>query len=170
MQNTGTDLLGKKVLHFAPEWPLFCKLRREPGYVGGDIQWRRNANAIVDITKIQYPDQHFDNIVCNHVLEHVQDDQTAMRECWRVLREGGTAFLSVPIDMDMDETWEPPVGMPKEEIERICGWDHKRLYAMDFADRLAAAGFAVSAFGAHGMDVDRFRLHETDIIFVAEKS
>ena len=57
---TGISLRGRKILHFAPEWPLFRQLRREPGYVGGDIIRRRNANARVDITNIAFGLEPFD--------------------------------------------------------------------------------------------------------------
>ena len=65
---------GKSILHIAPEWPLFRQLKAEPGYVGGDIQKRRNANSIVDITSINFDSNHFDFLICNHVMENVQDD------------------------------------------------------------------------------------------------
>ena len=59
---------GKNILHIAPEWPLFRQLKAEPGYVGGDIQKRRNANSIVDVTSINFEQNHFDFLICNHVM------------------------------------------------------------------------------------------------------
>ena len=53
--------------------------RAESGYVVGDIQKRRNANFIVEITSI-----NFDFLICDHVKEHVQDDRKAMGECYQV--------------------------------------------------------------------------------------
>lgn len=44
--------------------------KRNPKYVAGDIKRSAVANAIVDITALNYPDNEFDVIVCNHVLEH----------------------------------------------------------------------------------------------------
>ena len=84
-------------------------LRHEKTYVGGDILKRRNANAIVDVTDIQFPDGHFSYLICNHVLEHVVDDQKAMRECYRVMKPGAMAIFSVPLS-GKEETWEPPYG------------------------------------------------------------
>ena len=51
----------------------------------------------MDITNILYEDNTFDSIWCNHVLEHVVDDQKAMRELLRVPKPGGWAILQVPI-------------------------------------------------------------------------
>ena len=45
---------GKNTLHIALEWPVPHQLKAEPGYVGDDIQKRRNANSIVDITSINF--------------------------------------------------------------------------------------------------------------------
>ena len=73
-------------------------LKNHPGYVGGDIQERRKANAVIDITRLEFPDASFDLLVCNHVLEHVPDDRKAMSECWRVLRDNGLAIFSIPIN------------------------------------------------------------------------
>lgn len=167
VERSGLDFTGKSILHFAPEWPLFRKLRREPGYVGGDIQKRRHANAVVDITDIGFPDNHFDFVICNHVLEHVPDDATAMAECFRVLRPGGHALFSVPLSND-PETWEPPDDMPAAEVERICGWDHKRLYGQDFDAKLGKVGFSVERFRCGDEDRKTYCL-VGDTIFVSSK-
>ena len=63
----------------------FRQHKVEPGYVGGDIQKRRIANSIVDITSINFGSNQFDFLICNHV----QDDKKAMEECYRVLKNGG---------------------------------------------------------------------------------
>ncbi len=159
-------LLGKRVLHFAPEWPLFNRLKSSPTYIGADIRKRPNANAVLDITAIEAADRSVDVLICNHVLEHVPDHKLAMRECRRVLDDGGIAFFSVPLDLNRPVTWEPPAGTPVEEIERICGWDHKRLYGLDFADMLAEAGFSVQLEYVGEADAERYRLLADDVFFV----
>ena len=39
----------------------------------------------------------YNQIIAWHVLEHIQDDQKAIREMYRVLKKGGELLLSVPI-------------------------------------------------------------------------
>jgi len=70
-QKNALSFDGKSILHIAPEWPLFRQLKAEPGYVGGDIQKRRNANSIVDVTSINFEQNHFDFLICKNVLENV---------------------------------------------------------------------------------------------------
>jgi len=52
----------------------------------------------VDIAKETYPfpDESFDFVLCNAVLEHVADPEHVMREIVRVLKKGGRAYVSVP--------------------------------------------------------------------------
>jgi SAM-dependent methyltransferase len=45
---------------------------------------------------LPFPGQTFDVILSHEVLEHVQDDQRAVREMLRVLRRGGRIVLFVP--------------------------------------------------------------------------
>lgn len=164
-------LNGKNILHLAPEWPLFRKLKNELGYVGGDIQKRRNANAIIDITSINFDANHFDFLICNHVMEHVQDDKKAMKECYRVLKNGGIAIFSVPLS-GKPETWEPPAGMSVPEIEAIVGWDHKRYYGYDFSDKLEKFGFQVEIFRITKAEATLHGIGSGDIndeIFIAKK-
>lgn len=167
LRNSGIDFRGAKVLHFAPEWPLFRMFRGEPGYVGGDIIRRRNANAIVDITRIEFPDDYFDYLLCNHVLEHVPQDRKAMEECFRVMKPGALGVFTVP-QSGRFETWEPPAGMSVSEIERRVGWDHKRLYGLDLADKLRAVGFDVSTSHSGEPENSRCRLFG-ETLFVVRK-
>ncbi|MEK7661144.1 MAG: methyltransferase domain-containing protein [Pseudomonadota bacterium] len=138
------DAENSKILHFSAEKPFWRRWKKFPHYVAGDIKKSSVANAVVDITGLKFSDNYFDVIICNHVLEHVKADILAMNECFRVLKRGGAAYFSVPIQKDRIQSWEPPEGMPIEEIEKICGWDHVRLYGTDIADKLTEIGFEVS--------------------------
>lgn len=55
--------------------------------------------ARVDGTELPFPDEHFDVVISNHVIEHVGDDDAQIRhliELRRVLRPGGIGYLAMP--------------------------------------------------------------------------
>jgi hypothetical protein len=143
-----TDLRHRpiRLLHVAPEPALEQCLERLPNvvYLTADYD-SALAMERMDITDIRYPDRCFDAIICNHVLEHVEDDRRAMRELRRVLRPGGWALLQVPVEPSRVVTFEDASVTDPRERARVFGqYDHVRVYGSDYVDRLKDAGFAVS--------------------------
>jgi 2-polyprenyl-3-methyl-5-hydroxy-6-metoxy-1,4-benzoquinol methylase len=43
-----------------------------------------------------FPDDHFDAITLNHVIEHLHDSTGTLRECYRILRPGGVLCVITP--------------------------------------------------------------------------
>ena len=76
-----TDLLQKpkKVLHVAPESDVQTALKKQAhlDYLSVDIASSK-AMEKMDICHIGKPDETYDVILCNHVLEHIPDDRRAM--------------------------------------------------------------------------------------------
>ena len=134
------------LLHFAPEWCLEQRLRPRvgPGYTSADLDPGK-ADRVLDLMGLDLPDAAFDATICSHVLEHVEDDATAMRELRRVLVPGGWAIVMVPLDLSRAQTYEDASKVTPEE-RRAAFWqhDHVRLYGRDLADRLGGAGFDVT--------------------------
>ena len=52
---------------------------------------------VCDITNIPIPNESFDVIICNEVLEHVPEPIVVIREFSRILRRGGQLFLTAPL-------------------------------------------------------------------------
>jgi ubiquinone/menaquinone biosynthesis C-methylase UbiE len=95
----------------------------------------------MDITNLEFDNDTFDVIICYHVLEHVPDDATAMRELFRVLKPGGWGILQVPI---WSEATFEDSSIPRQDFLKQYGHtDHVRRYGPDFKDRLEAEGFTV---------------------------
>ncbi len=136
------------LLHIAPELSLGNLLSRhsqlqytaidkyEKGY--HYPAWVKQG----DITALQFPDNTFDLLICSHVLEHVNDDRTAMKELYRVLKPGGTGFLLLPYFPELATTFEDAsVTSPEERKKRFGQADHVRKYGNDLILRLQQAGF-----------------------------
>lgn len=52
--------------------------------------------SVADITHLPFQDNAFDLVICSEVLEHIPDDQSAMKEIVRILKPGKTLVVSVP--------------------------------------------------------------------------
>jgi ubiquinone/menaquinone biosynthesis C-methylase UbiE len=115
---------------------------RNIDYTSADLS---NSRALVraDITAIPFAEGSFDLIFCSHVLEHVQADRAAMRECFRVLAPGGYAVFAVPISGEITRE-DPTVTDPEERRLRFGQNDHVRVYGSDIARRLQQVGFVVT--------------------------
>jgi SAM-dependent methyltransferase len=150
-----------RLLEFAPSFGLSRKLKRMPfvDYRSADL-YRNNVDDRVDITDMRrYADSSFDVVLCSHVLEHVPDDRRAMRELHRILRPDGFAIVMVPLVHGVDETNEDPaIDTPALRWKYFGSDDHVRQYGRrDFADRLAAVGFAVERLGIGFFGAETFR-------------
>jgi SAM-dependent methyltransferase len=55
-----------------------------------------NLDFVCSLDKIPRKKEIYDAIVCTQVLEHVEYPQKVVSELYRVLRKGGTLFMTVP--------------------------------------------------------------------------
>lgn len=165
-----------KLLHIAPEPPLeyIFKQQKNLDYLTADMNPEMVMEKM-DITNIQYPENSFDAIVCNHVLEHIPNDQKAMTELYRILKPDGWAILQVPFSKISDKTFEDSKVTSPEDRERIFGQtDHVRIYGKDYNDRLKKAGFEVEEYKwINDADLDnpnnRLGLNEDEVVFYCQK-
>ncbi len=92
-----------------------------------------------------FDDGSFDFIYCSNVLEHIEDDISAMSELFRILSPGGFAIIQVPIQGK--ETYEDiAITDPYERYKNFGQADHVRYYGEDIQNRLASVGFEVTPF------------------------
>jgi SAM-dependent methyltransferase len=145
--NNETNFFSKtlKVLHIAPEqcfYNLFKNLKNI-NYTTFDLN-SPLADIKGDICNLPFKENSFDFILCNHVLEHINDDKKAMKELYRVLNKNGTAILQVPINQKSSKTFEDSsIVDKKERIEKFGQYDHIRLYGLDYFKKLESFGFKV---------------------------
>jgi SAM-dependent methyltransferase len=136
-----------KFLHIAPE---ICFIKpfeelKNLDYITADLE-SPLAKIKMDIHDMPFDDNTMDAVMCNHVLEHVEDDKLAMGEILRVLKPGGWAILQVPFFNPVPEkTFEDPTIVKPAEREKAFGQDdHVRMYGQDYPERLRKAGFVVT--------------------------
>ena len=122
-------------------------------YLGVDLHDRPNTSVKVDISAIPIQSATFDALLCIHVMEHVEDDLSAISELYRVLKPGGWAVISVPIRLDQKTYEDPTITAPEDRLRHFGEEQHVRVYGHDLFDRLLTAGFDVQLNLAQ--DVDR---------------
>ena len=140
-----------RLLHIAPEVSLMRHFKRlyrgTENYITADLE-SPLADMHFDVQHIPLEDCSVDVVICNHLLEHVEDDRRAMRELYRILRPGGWGIALVPEDRSLPTTFEDDSITDPKERTRIFGqYDHRRIYGRDYDMRLAEAGFRVERIG-----------------------
>ncbi len=137
-----------RLLHIAPEVALMRKFRKmyasQPDrYITADLE-SPLADMHFDVQQIPMGDGEVDAIICNHILEHVEDDKKALSELYRILRPNGWAVILSPVELERERTFEDDTITDAKERTRIFGqYDHRRIYGRDYVERLAAVGFEV---------------------------
>lgn len=166
-----------KVIHFAPERPLWRYLTRERVFqqyetadlVRHDVDYRN-----IDLMQLPFSADSYDFFICSHVLEHVRDDLLSIRELWRITKPGGSGLLMAPICTGLTATIEDPDETSESERWRRFGQnDHVRLYAHDdYVRRLEAAGFQVFQHDVDHFGAEVFKalgLKPSSILYVVRK-
>ena len=172
-----TDIFTKKIrlLHFAPE-PAFYKIFKNCNNISYDTIDLNSPLAEIkaDICNLPIENETYDYILCNHVLEHVENDIKAMSELYRVLKKGGVGVFQIPIDVERKKTFEDPsITNPKERNKIFGQYDHVRIYGMDYFERLKSVGFYVNqihyAKKLSDQEIIRYCLNANEIIPVCKK-
>ena len=164
-----------KVLHFAPESALMNQFKKLKNLSYDTIDLNSPiADIKADICDLPFLDNSYDFILCNHVLEHIVDDNKAIRELYRVLKKNGIGIFQVPIDYNRDTTFEDFSVTNKKERNKLFGqYDHVRIYGLDFFDRLENAGFTVERCEYTSKlskeDIIKFCLPKKEIIPICRK-
>ncbi len=137
-----------RVLHMAPEWCLQNKLKAMANvcYTSADLEspW---ASVHCDIQCLPFDDNHFDLILCNHVLEQ---------------------------DRSREHTLEDPsINTPALREKFYHQRDHLRLYGLDYAQRLSNEGFTVETVDYFSQlptsERTRYALRPEDLLYIGHK-
>ena len=113
-----------------------------------------------DVQHLTFADAQYTMILCNHVLEHVPDDQQALKECARVLKDGGIAVFTVPGDFPKRETWT---------FDQPDSNGHYRHYGMDIVSKMEHAFQVVEAIELSSVAERNWRVRKNDFAFVCRQ-
>lgn len=143
-----SNVFDKKInlLHIAPE-VCFIKVFKKHeniNYTTADLE-SPLAEIKMDIHEMPFKDNVYDFILCNHVLEHVEDDLKALSEIKRILKKDGKGIIQVPFyDPIPKSTFEDKSITSKKDREKFFGQsDHVRKYGKDYKKRIESTGLKV---------------------------
>lgn len=117
--------------------------------VGGD---KRISIQKGSIYKLPFTDNYFDLIICSEVLEHLDDEKTALSELYRVLTKGGKLIVTVP-NKNFPFLWDPLNWLLMRffdtHVDKNIWWlagiwaDHERLYSLSEIKTLLNTKFQI---------------------------
>ncbi|MEX3007890.1 class I SAM-dependent methyltransferase [Hoeflea sp. TYP-13] len=100
----------------------------------------------LDMSDIDRPDDSYDWVVANHVLEHVEDDFAAMRELFRILKPQGVLQITVPVTASSVETFEFGRAVPESHYHwRGYGSDLPLRFKDEFEGKFGLAVIGTDA-------------------------
>lgn len=140
-----TSLLEGNTLYFAPEKGVSMWFKRK-GYKVTTADLCNEADLKVDIEDTGMDSGEWDLVICNHVLEHVNDYRKALIELRRILKPGGVLICSFPIMENLETLIEEDGHDDEQKSKRIELYgqaDHLRVFGADSKDLLMRVGFEV---------------------------
>jgi SAM-dependent methyltransferase len=169
-----------RLLHFAPEKCLHDRLTRNRSLEYHTADLMAHFIELIEVrprhrmsvTDIAFPDDHFDVVICNHLLEHVVDDRRAMSELHRVLRPDGVCLAQVPINSERTDILED-LTLSEADRARLYGSPHHVRYYSEpgYCARLHSVGFDVEIDAlCRTLDHRRLRLMESENLYILRKA
>jgi SAM-dependent methyltransferase len=176
------DLLERdpqaSVLHFSPEGGLGSYLGQRLSasqYLTADIV-PGLRDLTLDIRSMNsLESDHLSAFICSHVLEHVDDDEAALGELYRVLRPGGWGILQVPILLSIDADWaDSTITSEEGRLKHFGLQDHVRIYSKrGFLEKVSQSGFSIAEYSVEDLAIRspwRFGVSSSSILYVVSKA
>lgn len=134
-------LKDKRILVFAPEKSVCRWMKRHGvGYTTADLS--APADLKLDIQDTKLKDASYDVIICNHVLEHVENYGKALEELHRIISPDGFVIISFPEDDSLETVYEDSTITTSEgRLNSFGQYDHLRVFGKDSASILESFGF-----------------------------
>lgn len=137
------DVSRQRILHVAPERGLEPKIRnlKPLEYITGGPSPQRPEHRKINVEMLDFPDDYFDLIICNHVLERVDRPEAALAQFNRCLAPGGHLIAQTPYSPMLKHTFELTTRPDEAFAARYFGQgDNVRLFGMDIVESFRTAG------------------------------
>jgi SAM-dependent methyltransferase len=162
---------GKDILHFSPPKAINKKIieGHPASYVTTDYLDEFEADKKLDITNIEEPDSIYDLIICYHVLEHIEADEKAMAELFRILKPNGLVLIQTPFKSG--EIYEDyNIIAPEDRLKHFGQDDHVRIYSVaGLVERLEGNGFQLTVRRFDEEKDERLGLKKGEVVLLAYK-
>lgn len=162
------QLLYGKLLHFSPPLCLYKIFTnaKDFTYISSDFENEFIANQHYDLTNITVANNSFDTIIAYHILEHIEADQKAMKELYRILKKGGKGLIQTPFKEGTIYE-NKMIQSPEERLLHFGQKDHVRIYSVAaLENRLMSIGFEVKrlVFNELASNFYGFKTEETVLL------
>ncbi len=97
------QLCHLKIYETQAQGPIHDRLSTLPGYISSEFfddaqkgMVKNNGVQCEDLQQLSFPDDLFDLVITQDVLEHIREPEKALKEIRRVLKPGGYHIFTVP--------------------------------------------------------------------------
>ena len=164
-----------KVIHFAAEPGLKKKLKNIPfiDYQSAD-KFPHLGDIQADLTALPLEDNIYDFIICSHVLAHIEEEEKAIMEMKRIIKQDGRIILMTYINWENALTETIDRGMTKEERITFYHQDQPlRIHGVDFKDYLVNHQLKIRTIRPNDLTntdyEEKLKLDEKDAVFICQK-
>jgi hypothetical protein len=152
----------KKILHFAPEKSLKKAIKSfaDHQYFTTDLNMIDVNFPREDVQALKFKDNSFDIILINHVLEHVPNDNKAMSEISRTLKDNGCAIITIP------GNWKK---MKTKIFDKPNKNGHYRDYGFEVINKLQNHFRSINKVNLFRFDGKKHAIKNLEIAFICKK-
>lgn len=116
---------------------LGCGRKRTPGAIGVDINPRVKPDVLWDLNKTPYPFQQdsFHEIICSHVLEHLDNIVKVMEELHRIGTAGCVIRVNAPYFTSINAYMDPTHRhfFTSRTFDYFCSEPPNELFDLDYS-------------------------------------
>ena len=162
---------GISILDFSPSRSYYHKLKNNStiDYHSSDLSDNFIAEYKYDITNIDCEDSKFDLIICYHILEHITDDNKAINELYRILKNECFCLIQTPFK-EGDIYEDANIIKGEDRLEHFGQEDHVRVYSIEgLKDRLTDNGFNVEIKSFNEDTNNYFGYSEKEYVLICDK-